>query len=99
MSEDARATVTEYNDGDFVRTAIVVPEKGQSFDLVDEEGTRIAEINAFVYYDNATLDHIIVDVIDKDELFTKKRALVFNEGIRHDLTAGHLVSADFRERK
>lgn len=94
MSENAQATVTEYTDEHWTRTAIVLPEEGVSFDLVDERGKRLAEINAFVYDDGK---HIIVDVIDKDDLYYIKRAFVFTEGGRESLDTAHLVSADFRE--
>lgn len=94
MSDNAACKVTTYDDGKWVRTAIVVPENGVSFDLVDSSGKRIAEINAFVY-DEST--HLIVDVIDKDDLFDSNRALTFDNGERYSIPALHIVSADFKE--
>ena len=97
MSDNAKSEVTEHDDGQFVRTAIIVPKQGQSFDLVDVTGKRIAEVNAFVYYDGeGTLNHIIVDVIDKDNLFTERQALTFTKLGRTFTPASGVVSTDFR---
>lgn len=99
MSEYVPQTVTEEDDGRFIRTAIVVPEKGASFSLVEEDGVRFALINAFVYYDDeGHLNHVIIDVIDNDNKFPKKFALTFDDGVRKFTdTNGNLVSADFRK--
>lgn len=100
MSNEARSEVTTYDDGKFVRTAIVVLDDGTSFDLVDMKGTRVAEINAFVYSeenDSEEVSHLIVDVIDKDELFGDNQALTFDNGKRNFHDAGRVVSTDFRK--
>ena len=101
MSLPNEAKVEVYDDGKFVRTAIVVPDDGVSFDLVDTKGNRIAEINAFAYYGFENLqeiDHVIVDVIDKDDLFGHNNAVVIADGKTRSFNkAGRLISADFRK--
>lgn len=100
MSSIAEPTpITTYDDGRFIRTAVVAVEKGSSFDLVDEDGKRLAVINAFVYRsdDGGEVNHLILDVIDVDDRFALKFALLFNDGTREFLpTNGNLVCADFR---
>ena len=103
MSSQSKCEVATYDDGDFIRVAIVVPDDGVSFDLVDINGTRIAEINAFVYYQQAEdgysmeVDHVIIDVIDKDDLFGNNNAITFQTGRRNFNMSGKVVSADFRK--
>ena len=103
MSSQSKCEVSTYDDGDFIRVAIVVPDDGVSFDLVDINGTRIAEINAFVYYqksddyDAMEVDHVIIDVIDKDDLFGNNNAITFQTGRRNFNMSGKVVSADFRK--
>lgn len=103
MSSQSKCEVATYDDGDFIRVAIVVSDDGVSFDLVDESGVRIAEINAFVYYQKADLsdamevDHVIIDVIDKDDLFGNNNALTFTSGRKNFNASGKVVSADFRK--
>jgi len=99
MSETAQSHVTTHDDGRFIRTAIVIQEEGTSFDLVDKFGKRLAVVNGFVYRndDDNAVNHIIVDVIDVDDNFSKKFALTFHDGARRFAdTNGNLVSADFR---
>jgi len=98
MSERAASHVTEHDDGKFIRTAIVAEEKGTSFDIVDEKGMRLAVVNVFPFRNDAgKVDHVIIDVIDVDERFPAKLALIFNEGKREfHVTDGNLVCADFR---
>lgn len=97
MSERAQDHTTTYDDGKFIRTAIVVQDhNGSSFDLVDEYGERLCLINAFVMRDDdGNMTQISVDVIDIDEKFKTKRALTFNDGQRQFLDAGNLVCASF----
>lgn len=107
MSKDEQSTVTQHDDGRFIRTAIVVTREPEdsggsaSFDLVDELGNRIALINAFAYPDDETgeIKHVIVDVIDTDDNFPKKFALTFDNETRkfHHADTSSLICADFRK--
>lgn len=97
MSELAASHVATYDDGKFIRTAIVAQESGTSFDVVGKHGERLFMINVFVYYDDDGNAYMTsTDVIDVDEKFPRKQALTFNEGQRQSLDAGYLVCAYFR---
>lgn len=101
MSEDAQTPTTTYDDGNFVRTAIVVDRAGGSFDLVAADGTRLAEINVFTYPhqrpEDAPADHVIVDVIDVDDKWTKRTALTFPDGQRQFHETHKVTSVEFRK--
>lgn len=82
----------------FTRTALVITgESGSgSVDLVDVEGKRLAQVN--VFHDPAT-GHLMIDVIDVDKLYTRRRALVFSPTSRAHLDVpegGNLVGVDFQ---
>lgn len=97
MSTNAHTHVTTHDDGKFIRTALVaVPgQDSGSIAIVNPEGKRFALINVFLYEDGT----LIVDVIDSDERYEARRALVFNDGQRQSLPAAKVVSADFRGLK
>lgn len=102
MSEQALSSVETYDDGRFVRTAVVVPPEGASFDLVDEHGTRLAVVNCFVYYvgddlQNGEVRQVITDIIDIDQQFNEKRAMTFDQDKRQFLPTKHLVCAHFEK--
>jgi hypothetical protein len=96
-----RAAITptvERDDGQFVRTALVVEGSGAgSFDLVDKNGTLLARVNAFVYREGAKLERVIVDVIDMDKTFTTHRVCTFPTPGQRQIQETGLgpVSADF----
>jgi hypothetical protein len=103
---DAQTRTATYDDGKFVRTALIIDEDGpngsQSVDvirIVDGRPVRLCQINLFDYRDE---DSLIVDVIDVDARFTRRRALVFSPTAgRSELAVpkeGNLVSVDFRTK-
>lgn len=94
MSEWATTETATYDDGKYVRTAIVVPmEESASIDIVDEHGAHMARLNVFAYK-----DAISVDVIDVYDNYNDRAALTFLEGVRHSLKAGQIVCAWFVRR-
>ena len=96
MSEEALTQTTVYDDGKFVRTAVILGEGG-SIDVVNQEGKRIALLNLFTNDDNSWF---AIDVIDKDEIFTKHTALTFKDGNQQRIDdANGLVAADFRKEE
>lgn len=97
MSTDSLTPTTTHDDGTFVRTALVaVPGSDSgSVAIVNPEGKRFALLNVFLYEDGS----LIVDVIDSDERYEARTALVFNDGQRQSLPAAKVVSADFRGLK
>ncbi len=97
MSTASLTATTTHDDGSFVRTALVAIPGGDSGSvaIVNPEGKRFALVNVFLYEDGT----LIVDVIDTDEQYEKRRALVFNDGQRQSLPAGKVISADFRTLK
>jgi hypothetical protein len=99
MSSQSKCEVTTYDDGDFIRVAIVVPDDGVSFDLLDDEGVRIAEINAFVYRASAgqEINHVIVDIVDKDDLFNENHALTFLNSGKNFHRSNRVICADFKK--
>lgn len=107
---DATSTITTRKDprDGFTRTAIVV-EGGDtgSIDLVTPDGKRVAQVN--ISYmpsagdEGAKEECLIVDVIDVDDVFPDRRALVFNPKSRTRARivtkvpkCTNLVSTDFR---
>lgn len=97
MSEQTLTETTQYDDGRWIRTALVLTSKGITFDLVNESGKRVALINAFIHHDDdGKLSGLSVDVIDKDEVFEEHRALTFQNGVRNSLEASQLVATSFR---
>lgn len=99
-SVHATTKTTTYNDGKFVRTAIVVggdEENTGSIDLVDADGARLAQVNISFLPDSDGLEVLIVDVIDVDNRYTNRRMLAFTSTERVIKDApGRLVSVDFR---
>jgi hypothetical protein len=99
----AQTPTSTFDDGTFVRTAIVLRgdngEEG-SLDVVDRDGKRIAQINLFwTPDDDEGRAHLMADVIDVDGRFTERRALVFSPRERRQLQVpegGNLVGVDFR---
>lgn len=92
----ASTDMTTYDDGKFVRTAIVVKEGGAggSLDIVDSKGRRIGQLNIFVQ--EGEEPSLMVDIIDVDHVFEKHRALGFVKYQRNDQDTDQLVGADFR---
>ena len=97
-SKNAETKTTTFDDGTFLRTAIVVPApRAGSIDVIDKRGKRVCQINTFVGEDS-----LIVDVLDVDKRFPLKRALCFTKQERRVMEtfeASSLVSVDFRSRK
>lgn len=92
-------TTTHVDDRGGQRTAIVVGKNpnGGSIDVLDDNLKRVAQINVFVMHDG---DHVIVDVIDVENRYTKKRALTDPGSNREDRTQSpfnFLVSADLKK--
>lgn len=99
MSESAETPVTTHDDGSWIRTAIVVTSgderEGGSIAIVNEKGERIALVNMYTSSDN---DWFAADVIDIDGRFQRRRALVFDKGMKQDLVAPtSLIGVDFRK--
>jgi hypothetical protein len=93
----AETQITTHDDGKFIRTALVIePKEGKSgsVDIVTKDGKRLCQINLFAYEDGS----LIVDVIDVDDRYKIRRALVFSDGERRsiDVGNGNLVSVDFK---
>jgi hypothetical protein len=95
VSRDATSKVVTYDDGTFIRTAIVAGVGCASLDVLNSAGLRIAEINIILGQDGT----LIVDTIDVDKVFAVRRALTFPNGQRQEIPAGSVVSADFRSAK
>jgi len=100
MSEQAQTKTTTHDDGKFVRTALVIGpgQDGGSVDVLDPSGHFLARINLFTHgKDDPDGLWFAVDVIDMEDQFNYKRALIFEDGGRQDMeTTGNLVAADFR---
>ena len=100
MSENAETKVATHDDGRFLRTALVIdpgPGGGGSVDLLSKDGRFLARLNLFT---SESGDWLALDLIDFEERYDIRRALVFNNGKREGLTAmGNLVAADFRMEK
>lgn len=97
MSENAQTPTAEHDDGRWIRTAVVlVDEKNSgSIAVVNEKGERLALLNIFTSDDN---DWFAIDVIDIEQRYSNRRALVFNNGTRQDLQAPTtLIGVDFRK--
>lgn len=94
----APTTVTTFDGGDFIRTALVIgPGPTGSIDLVDASGARIAQVNVTLYADG----RLILDTIDVEKHFVNATAFLFANGRRHfnvDNASGALVSADFKRK-
>lgn len=98
MSKNAETKTTTFDDGTFLRTALVVraPRAG-SIDVLDKRGKRVCQINIFVGEGS-----LIVDVLDVDKHFPRKRALCFTKQERRVMEtfeASTLVSVDFRGKE
>ena len=105
VSRHAFTPLTTHDDSLFVRTALVVDfgTEGGSFDLVDKEGRRLCQINAFALRGPEGVRQLMVDVIDVDERFPHRGVFVFpgsgkktGTKQRKFLKAGTIVGADFR---
>jgi hypothetical protein len=103
-SREAHTKTTTHDDGKFIRTAIVC-EGGNtgSIDLVTADGIRLGQINISFLPERSSVggepECLIVDVIDVDERYEKRRALAFSNKERKILDVpegGKLVSVDFR---
>ena len=78
MSQDAQTKTATHDDGSFVRTALVIDGHDTgSIVLVDKHGKRVGMINIFYSVDQQEKT-LMVDVIDVDDTYTTKRALVFD---------------------
>lgn len=94
-SIEAQTPTRTFDDGRFIRTAIIVGEKNDSgsLDIVDgATGARLAQLNIFV-----SSDGLIVDVIDVDGQFASHRAIGFKAGVPARVETDKLVSTDFRK--
>jgi hypothetical protein len=102
QSKDAFTQTAVYDDGTFIRTALVIGTGDTgSIDLVDSEGVRIAQVNISLVrgYVEDGGEVLIVDTIDVDKRYARKMALCFSNGERRMLNVpegGSLISADFR---
>ena len=96
MSENAVTTTTTRDDGKYVRTALVLDDKGLTFDLVRADGTFVSRVNVFSRFDDEG-DWLAVDVIDVDDRFDNRRVLSFKDGVRNDLDTGTVAAVDFRK--
>lgn len=92
-------TRTDTEDG-FTRTAIVCDAgDGPSVDLVTSSGVRLAQVNISFTLDDEGNEVLIVDVIDVDKRYQRRRALAFSPKVRREMKVprgGTLVSVDFR---
>lgn len=101
-SKDAYTKINVYDDGTFIRTALVIGTGDTgSVDIVDSEGVRLAQVNISLVRGHAEDggEVLIVDTIDVDKRYDSKRALVFSPTSRAHSDVpegGSLVSADFR---
>jgi hypothetical protein len=109
VSQDATQEPATYDDGKFIRTALVASDgKAGSFDVVAEvhgQRVRLAQINLF-YFPRSDAegggDRVIVDVIDVDRRYRDKFAIGFSqtERARIDMPSGGSVfSVDFSNQK
>ena len=75
-SKDAQTPTTTFDSDGFVRTAIRLKKLGEcgSIDVLDHEGRRLAQLNLYVVEDGETF---MCDVIDVDERFKNRRAIIF----------------------
>ena len=105
MSEKAATPTSTHDDGRFVRTALIVGAedfegkmRGGSVAVVNTNGERLALLNIFT---NEYNTWFAVDVIDIDNRYNKRTAIVFNEGAKDflDTGSGNLVAADFRMKE
>lgn len=106
-TKDATTKTTTYTTEGFKRTALVLgtkPDDG-SIDVLDRNGKRLCQINIFhLQPSESDGEGLIVDVIEVENRFSIRRALVFvktkqGEIKREivDVGQGSVVSADFRE--
>lgn len=105
MIKDAPTPIGHYADvkDGFCRTALIVddPNAG-SVDVVVFIGgkmVRVCQINISIGEVGTSEEYLIVDTIDVDRRYDKRRALVFpEEGAGSmEMPANALVSADFRK--
>lgn len=92
-SRNAESKLTTYDDGKFVRTAIVVTDTS-SIDVLNEKGERIGQVNLFTQEGRNIL---MVDVIDVEDRYTDRRAIGFYKGTPKHVKAGKVVAAHFEK--
>lgn len=106
--KDATTPTTTFQDDKFVRTALVVSNDADpkrelgSIDvvrIVNGKVERLAQINIFHALKSSDGEELLmVDVIDVDERYTTRRALVFSPTERAHLDVpkgGNLVASHF----
>ena len=102
-SRDATTPTTTHDDGTFIRTALVVSGDHGSIALVTADGTRGAQVNVFYEASNNDGEEcLMVDVIDVDNRYTERRALVFSPTERKSLDVpkgGNLVASHFARHR
>jgi hypothetical protein len=110
--QDATTPTTTFQDEGFVRTALIVSNdadpsrEGGSVDvvrIVNGKVERLAQINIFALSGSASDDEesFMVDVIDVDQRYTTRRALVFSPTERAHLDVpkgGNLVASHFSRK-
>lgn len=98
----ATTDTTTFDDGTFVRTALMIEGTDTgSVDVVNKAGKRLCQINISLGTAKECDEYLIVDVIDVDKRYTKRRALVFSPDKRAEMDVpegGNLVSTDFRKK-
>lgn len=98
-SRRVEAVVSVYDDGKYIRTAIVVSPDGTggSIDIVTPDGRRLGQINLF--HGGEKDNPLMVDVIDIDDLYKPARALTFDTDPkgkgRQCIEGGKLVGVHF----
>ena len=91
-------TIGTYDDGRFVRTAIVLgPSSHGTLDVLDADGRRVAQINVCCVREQG-VETLVVDTIDVEKAWASARALAFGSQRRECEAPGvtTIVSADFR---
>lgn len=103
MSNNAQTPTTTHDDGHNVRTALAINAKADnegSIALVRPDGTLLALVNVFHYPTDDTHDeHVIIDVIDKDDAWAKRQVLTFPNGQRQFHDASKVTSIDYRKEQ
>ena len=95
--KNARTRTTFRDSEGFERTALIVNERNGdgSIDIVHADGQFLGRLNIFTNEDGSWL---AVDVIDVEDRYETRNALVFNDGRRTVMNSkGRVVAADFRK--
>lgn len=104
MSNHALTPHTTHDDGRNIRTALVIDASAEdqgSIALVRPDGTLLALVNVFHYpvfhKGQVAPEHVIIDVIDKDDAWPVRQTLTFVDGQRQFHDASKVTSVDFRK--